>query len=117
MGDFENFEKAFDVGVGACSRMCECGRKFYNPDPTWDFEEGELEELENDPTATALDYSIGIISFEGSEYALDCNCWHERAKQIISFINNHAYKIADYLTLEKKRKTQEAKMAPIVRDS
>ena len=110
----KSFEQAFDSKIGSCARQCECGKQFYNPDPSWDFEDGELEDYEKDPNAIPLDYSVSAVSFEGKEYVTDCSCWKKRAKGIIGFIDSHAFQIAEYLTLEKKRKTFDAENSPIV---
>jgi len=110
----ESFEIAFSDGVGSCRSMCACGKVFYNPDPFWEWEEGELEELINDPDAIQLDYSVGYVSFEGRTFVNACDCWHERAKQIKEFIDRHSVKIARYLNEEKKRKTIEARQSPTV---
>ncbi|MFH1309499.1 MAG: hypothetical protein ABIH85_02325 [Candidatus Omnitrophota bacterium] len=110
---FDNFKRAFSPPVGSCSAQCACGRFFYNPDGGWDFEEGELERLEADPEATALEYSVGYIEFEGTIYVLDCDCWIERSKKIIQFIDSHASSIVEYLKLEKERKLEEAENSPI----
>jgi hypothetical protein len=112
--DIPNFERAFDTGTGSCVRTCACGRVFYNPDSDWDFAQGELKELQENPDATWLDYAVTSVSFEGTEYVTDCKCWHERAEKIMGFIDGHAYKIAEYLTLEKERKTIDAEISPIV---
>jgi len=114
MTKFENFERAFDCHVGSCSATCACGRVFYNPDRSWDFEENELEDLEKDPNATGLDYAVSFVEFEGQTNVMACDCWHNRAKQIMGFLDSHANKIAEYLKLEKERKTQEAENSPVV---
>lgn len=113
----ENFEQAFTPPVGSCSVTCECGRVFYNPSGSWDFYEGELESLKNNPKATPVEWSCGYVFFEGHEYAMDCNCWHERAKKLMDWIDAHADRIAKYLTLEKKRKQAIADAAPVVEES
>jgi len=110
------FEEAFADGCGSCSMDCACGKQYYNPDPSWDFEEGELEALQNDPEAISLEWSAGHISFEGKTYVLDCDCWKQRAETIASFLDAHAGKIVEYLTLEKRRKQQEADYSPTVKD-
>ena len=111
----KNFKQAFDSGGGSCARQCECGKQFYNPDPSWDFEEGELEGYEKDNNTIALDYSVGCVEFEGRSYVYDCVCWHDRAKTIITFLDGHAYEIAEYLSLVKKQKTREAENSPVVK--
>ena len=114
MDKFQNFKEAFSPPIGSCAARCNCGRDFYNPDSSWDFDEGELERLESDPEATALEYSVGYIEFEGSQYVWDCDCWHDRAKKIIAFIDAHAKSIVEYLKLEKNRKLKEANASAVL---
>ena len=111
----KNFELAFDSRTGSCARQCECGKQFYNPDPSWDFEEDELESYKKDPAAISLNCSVGGISFEGAEYVYECDCWKERADKVMKFIDGHAYEIAEYLILEKKRRTSDAEASPVVK--
>jgi hypothetical protein len=111
----ENFEAAFrDRGAG-CVRQCDCGRIYYNPSGEWTWEPGELEKLEANPNATASVYAIGAIVFEGRWYADHCECWKERARKIVAFLKAHDEQIAEFLTLERKRKQAEADRAPVIR--
>ena len=118
MNNLDSFKKAFDPGGCSCQGTCNCGRIFYNDDENgWDREDGELERLRADKNATAVDYAVSMVIFEGREYAMNCNCWRARAKRIIEFIDSHAESIAKYLTIEKKRKQFEANRAPVVGDT
>lgn len=110
----ENFERAFSAGTGGCRRTCDCGREFYNGDGGWTWDEGELEALAKNANATPLPYTVGDISFEGKEYVNACDCWHKRAAMIMGFLDGHSHKIADYLSLEKKRLQRIAENAPTV---
>lgn len=113
----ENFENAFDSHVGSCRMTCNCGKEFwdaYNSGYGWD--EGEREALEKDPNAVAVQHSVGSLEFEGRIYCLDCDCWHERAKKIMGFIDSHGKAIAEYLFYEKKRKQAIADAAPTVEE-
>jgi hypothetical protein len=112
--NIEAFENSFDLRVGTCRAKCNCGKIFYNPSFGADWEDGELDKLYEDQNATMLDYSVGFVRFEGVEYVMSCNCWHERAKKIMSFIDDHSHQIADYLNHEKKRKLAEANNMPTV---
>lgn len=109
-----SFEKAFSDKVGSCRAQCACGKQYYNPDGGWHWEDGELEALEADQNATALDCSVGYVTFEGTTYVIDCNCWHERAKRISAFLDTHMQKIADYFKEERLRKTEEAAAVPSI---
>lgn len=111
----ENFSRAFSSGSGGCVRTCECGRVFYDTQPGYTWEDGEFEALTANKNATALDYSVGTLCFEGKEYCMDCDCWHPRARRIIEWIESHGQSIAEFLTLEKKRKQADADQSPVVR--
>jgi len=95
-------------------RQCACGKIYYNPDPAWSWEEGELAALEQNPNAYGRDYAIGEVIFEGKVYADACDCWHARALRVIAFLHEHAEAIAEYLSEEKARKLREANRAPVV---
>ena len=110
----ESFERAFHAGTSGCTRACNCGRVFYDVENSYDWEDGELERLEANPEATALDYSVGDIRIGGVDYVADCDCWHEKASDMMRWIDGNAHQIAQYLTLEKKRKRHEAEVAPVV---
>lgn len=114
--DLETFERGFSTLSAGCRRTCVCGREFYNPGGGWDFEDGELEELENDPKATALEWAAGAIYLEGGEYAMDCDCWRERASIVVAWIKRHDREIASFLTEEKKKLTRAADQAPTVKE-
>lgn len=109
----ENFEDAFRTNHGSCRGKCVCGKEFYNQDGTWDWEPGELDALKA-AGATNLEYSVGFVEFEGKEYAMDCDCWHPRAKTLMGFLDSHAHQVAKYLNGEKKRATARADAMPTV---
>lgn len=116
----EIFERAFSGHTAGCVRTCECGRVYFDGVGRYDWDEGELESWEErsqfpDSKVHRLDYAPGDICFEGHVYVDACDCWHKRAEQIIGFIDTHAHQIAEYLTLEKKRKQRIADDAPVVR--
>lgn len=110
----EFFEDAFNDGTAGCRRLCACGKEYYDAyNSGYDWEDGEFDTLE-EGDAIPIDHSIGDISFEGKTYAMPCDCWHDRARKILSFINGHSYQIAAYLNAEKKRKFEEAQYTPSV---
>lgn len=110
----ENFERAFSEHTGSCRVQCNCGRTFYNYTDRGCWDVGELEALEKNPEATAVDYTIGHIGFEGRVYADGCTCWHQRAAVIIAFLDYHAASVAEWMKLEKKRKQAIADASPTV---
>lgn len=112
-GRLESFEEAFHDRCGGCRATCACGQEFYNADNGWTWEAGELEKLA-DSRAKSLPHAVGYITFEGTTYVVDCECWKARAKIISKFISGHDTQIADYLKAEKKRKVAEAERAPVV---
>jgi hypothetical protein len=112
--NIESFKEAFHTGVGGCRRKCECGVQFYNTDGGWDWEEGELEELEADESARDIDCTVSTVYFLGMEYVYQCDCWHEDAEKIMNFIDDHAHCIAQYLRLEKNRMQEEVDNMPTV---
>lgn len=109
----ENFVRAFSSGGGGCRHECHCGRQFYNPDGGWDWNEGEIEQLEKSK-ATALEWSVGTIVLEGVEYVADCDCWHQKAKGCMNWISHHSHAVAEFLTKEKRRLEEVAANAPVV---
>lgn len=111
----ENFERAFTSSMAGCVRTCECGRIFYDGANSYDWEEGELEKLEKNKKATCVEYSVGTIVLDGNEYCMDCDCWHKRAGAIIKFMDRYDHQIAEWLTLEKKRKQRIADNSPVVK--
>lgn len=112
----ERFERAFTSGLSGCRRTCHCGREFYDAGNSCDWEDGEFEALEKDANATAVDYSVGTVVFEGREYAMDCECWKARASNIVGFVLGHDRQIAEFLSLEKGAAVNEANRKPLVRE-
>jgi hypothetical protein len=115
-GQMENLERAFSSGCAGCRGQCACGKVFYNPGGNWDWSEGELEALDQDPEATAVDYSVGGVVIDGVDYVNACMCWVPKAKKIIAWLDHHRHEIVEWYNLEKKRKLAEAKEAPVVED-
>lgn len=114
--NIESFKEAFHTGVGSCRGQCECGVQFYNSDGGYDFNEGELEELEKMSDSRDIDCSVAFVDFEGIEYVYQCDCWEERAMKIMQFIDDHSHGIAQYLRLEKERMQSEANNMPTVEE-
>lgn len=111
------FEEAFASSGAGARRICVCGRQFYNADEgAWDWEEGELEKLCADPSATGVEWSCGTLVIEGISYARDCDCWHKAASSAIDFIEDHAHAIASYLNTRKADALADAKRMPTVKE-
>jgi hypothetical protein len=103
-----NFEKAFADGAGSFLACCACGktycfREYYGE------EKGDAEIIAK---AIKLEWSPSWLTFEGSTYVMDCDCWHKRAEQIMRFLDAHGHKIVAYYRLEKARKVAEAAALP-----
>lgn len=103
------FEKAFSLRGGGIRRTCDCGKEYYEIDSTYHLEEGELEELEKN-NAIGLDYNIYDIEFEGRQFVDSCDCWHDRALQIMSFLDGHRHNIVDYFKMEKERRQKQVNL-------
>jgi len=106
MTKFDNFKEAFMTGCSGSLRECECGKVYYNLNGNWDWEEGELEELE-ESNAIILYYPVATLIINGTEYVTECDCWHEMAKKFIDLMERCKYGFVKYLQLEKKRKQEE----------
>lgn len=112
--DIESFKIAFRDGLGGNKVTCHCGKVCYNPDEYWDWDDGELESLNLDESAKALDYTAEYISFEGLTYAIDCDCWHSRAEHIMRFLDGHRSKVASYFSEERKRLVADGESFPVI---
>lgn len=107
-----NFHRAFTTGVTGCVDTCDCDRVFYDTYNDYDWGEGELEQLGNNPGATALDYSVSQFYWGGRYYCCDCDCWKSTVDAAITAPANNASQIIEYYGLEQTRKEQEFKDAP-----
>lgn len=111
----EAFVLAFSSHVSGSVRDCACGRTFYNPDTrSWDWEDGELDDLNNDATATPVDWSVGTIFLEGQEFVTDCDCWRKRAARIVRWMQTHDHAIAEWLRIQKRMHEETAQRSPVV---
>ena len=113
--NLESFKEAFRDGIGGNRVKCHCGKVYYNPDGFWDWDEGELEALNLDDDAKALDYTTEYLSVEGVTYAIDCDCWHSRAEQIMRFLDGHRAKVGAYFAEERRRLMNESKSFPEIK--
>lgn len=105
----ERFRESFDIGVSGLRRhQCDCGKVFYHDANSHAWEDGELEKLREDKSATPLDHPIGYIFFHLRTFVPECTCWHDTAIELMKFLDNHAISIARYLRLLKKEKQSAA---------
>ena len=110
--DRDLFEKAFAAGGSSCRHTCKCGRVFWDSENAYTWEIGEFEELEADKNATRLPYAVSILELEGGRYAMDCDCWIERAKKVAEWLANNDRQIARWLNLRKKQAIAQAQALP-----
>lgn len=109
--DLLNMYKSFNGSTGGCRNKCHCGKEYYNEDGGWDWEDGEIEKLEKSD-AINVEYSIGVVQFEGKEYVDVCDCWHDRARHIKGFLDTHTWGIAEYFKLKKADLLERANSFP-----
>lgn len=101
-------DRAFDSRSGSSVRQCECGRTFFNPSMDWDWEDGEIEKLVNDPNATALTYAVTAVVLDGRYFVSDCRCWHERAIKVGEWLCANQDSVAEFFA--EKRRVLAAKL-------
>lgn len=112
-----SFERAFKTSVSGAQMQCACGHVFYNLENGWSWSEAEIahvESLRKDGRATALDYAVESVDFDGQEYAIDCECWYRKAINVCRYLKIFDRQIAQFLTLEKRRLELAARNAPVV---
>ena len=107
----ELFLKACDNVVGGSGMIqhCQCGRVTFNPDTTWDWEEGEMDEYldkaEKDPDRyIETEYAPSTIMLDGKDFVIGCPCnalaifeglfWNSR-RLIAEYLKLKAEDIAD----------------------
>lgn len=108
----ENFTDAF-IDTGGGDMHCDCGKHYFETD--W------LESLGNvirvqikiDDNCIEVD-SVRRIEIMGNQYVQACDCYEQKLKNVMGFIDSHKNQIADYLNSEKKRLINEANAQPEV---
>lgn len=105
------FERAFASNSSGCRRECYCGRVHFDTYNKWDWEEGELEELEARQAKEPDRYigegnSIGSYELMGHEIVLGCKC--NTGARYEDFLIRHAREIATYLNERADRLQKEA---------
>jgi len=74
-----NFNRAFHLGIFGPDAVCSCGKVF---------EENDL-------------YDYGYVRIENKDYVDYCDCWHDKARKIISFLEVNQKQIVSYLTYNR----------------
>lgn len=102
----ELFNDLFDSSCSGCIRTCACGITWFDTYNTWDWEKGELEELNEKEKANpdkykSRDCSIGTLEINGIEIVYRCTC--DLAYRYEQFIRIHAVQIAKYLNEMSKQ--------------
>lgn len=104
----DNFDRAFSH-IRTGSFKCHCGKLYWDcHNGGYDWEDGDIERLKNDPNATAVEYAIDVIQIDDKEYANACTCWEKRASRIIEWLEAHRSEIVAYFRYEKERKVAAA---------
>lgn len=111
----EEFVRAF-VGSGHCVCECACGRVHFDPTGNYDWEKGELEELERKIKLKpdlyfAHNDSVEAMHIDGHAFVVGCPC--NRARPYEVFIWDHKERIAEYLKAMWKLKLAEAEAASL----
>ena len=91
------------VGSAGMIRECQCGRVTFNPDPTWSWEDGELEEYQAKATKDPdkyleVEYAVPSIVINNKEFVIGCPC-NDLAIFEALFWNSRSL-IAEYLKLK-----------------
>lgn len=106
------FEKIFDSHTGGCRRECVCGRTHFDISSNgWDWNKGELEELQDKAKKDSDRYvtqdgSVGTMAINDVEIVYGCPC--NNAKDYENFILRHADQIKEYLNERAKILRAEA---------
>lgn len=105
------FEMGFSDGFGGCRQTCHCGRECFDRCNSYDWEEGELENLEKlsktDPEHyIGLDYCCSLLTVDGKTFVLGCPC--NGARPYEDWIQRHEVKLAKYLNRRSELLAQQA---------
>lgn len=107
----ELFIEVFDSRCGGCVRTCECGITHFDSFNIYDWEDGELEDLQKKAKETPKKYfehdcAIGTIGINGIEIVYGCTC--DLAKKYETFLISHGALIAEYLNKRAKMLREHA---------
>lgn len=109
------FLRAFTAHTSGCRNICEfCGRQFFASRADFDFNEGELEELERrekEEPDRCIDFvsdSVHIGSIGGKTFVYGCPCEQAALHQYEAFVWSHRRQIIEYLTKITKERKREA---------
>ncbi len=115
----ELFEKAFASDCGGCVRTCACGITHFDGYNTWDWKEGELEELQQKAKEMPDEFvehdgSIGTIEIDNKQIVYDCVCNNARGYE--DFILTHATQLAEYLNRRAKMLREKADTIEVIKE-
>ena len=101
------FFDAFSTGSSTSRGFCACGKEHFDFENSWDWEEGELEELQErgekkDDGVMGHDHSVSYVNIMGNEIVFGCDC--EIAQKYEAFINRHMTSIVKYIREIAKQK-------------
>lgn len=110
--DVDRYYDAYSARCSGIARHCRCGKIYYNADrPGW-FEEGELEGYRNNSNAFHVDYEPGGVYVLGIEYCNACDCWHQKAQQVVNLLRAEKKQIGAFYRLERQALLDEAAATP-----
>jgi len=118
----DNFIKSFKYETCRTAK-CECGQDFYAPDrfyedDEWDSSEDPDKNISDykklAPKSRSVDVEVWLIRFGGKAYVSDCDCWFDKAENVMRFLDTHKHEIASFFANEKHRKTIQAELEPLI---
>lgn len=114
--DIDQYCDAYSTGTSGIARDCHCGKTYYSSHYSDHncFDEGEIEGYEKNPNAFPVDYSPGGVYVLGVEYCNACDCWHQKAQQVINMLRDDKEHIAAFFILERKALLAEMERTPII---
>lgn len=92
---------------------CHCGRRFFHNSRVV-FKNQQLKKLRGDSNATGIERKVSLLAFEGKQYTAECDCWHEAAHRVSSFLVTHNRQVASFLNEFKRVAKAEAEALPEV---
>lgn len=111
----DRFFEAFSTGGSGCRGLCACGKEHFDWENDWGWDEGELEELQEQEKkgdkVMGHPHSVSYVNIMGNEIVFGCDC--EIAQKYEAFINRHVNNIVEYIRAMAKQKEAELKAIEI----
>ena len=114
----ELFYEVFNSRVSGCYRQCACGIHHYDSVGSYDWDDGELENLnkkalEEPYKYIAHDHSVGTIIIGSMEIVMDCTC--DLGPKYERFILRYQHQLAEYLNKRCEQLKAEADKIKVVK--